>query len=71
MRLAGRARVEFGILQGTPRRTHILVSSGSGLLDQAALEAVAAAIIPEVPESLSGRETTYQVNVVFDLVSVR
>lgn len=66
-RLAGKAKVEFLFRDGVSRNPHIVQSSGSGLLDQAAIAAVGNAVSPPVPDSLRGRELIYQVTVVFEM----
>jgi protein TonB len=59
--------VEFNFRDGAFSHLRIVQSAGSGMLDAAALAAVTNAAVPPVPESLRGREMTYQVTVAFDL----
>jgi len=67
MGLRGQVRVEFYFRDGVRSRLRVVQGSGSGMLDQAALTTVSAAAVPPLPESLKGREMTYQVTVTFDL----
>lgn len=67
MGLRGRVRVEFYFRDGVSSRLRIVQSGGSGMLDAAALAAVTGAAVPPLPETLRGREMTYQVTVVFEL----
>lgn len=63
----GRARIEFVFRNGICSQVHVIQSSGSGLIDRAALAAVTAATPPPIPDSLKGRSVTYQVTVSFEL----
>ncbi len=63
----GKARVEFAFRDGVSSHVRIVQGSGNGLLDQAALAAVANAAVPPLPDSLKGKNMTYQVTVVFEL----
>jgi protein TonB len=65
----GKARVEFVFRDGRFSQVRLIQGSGSGMIDRAALAAVMAAICPPIPESLKGRSMTYQVALLFDLVS--
>jgi periplasmic protein TonB len=67
----GKAKVEFEFLNGISSQVHIILSSGSTLLDQAAIQAVSNAQVPPIPESLKGKRMTYQVMVEFNLSSTR
>jgi protein TonB len=67
MGFSGRARVEFQFRDGAIDHLKIIQSSGSGLIDQAALASVGNAVLPPIPDSLKGREMTYQVTVEFQL----
>jgi protein TonB len=63
----GKARVEFVLRDGTARNPLIVESSGMGLIDRAALNAVENARYPPVPPSLVGKDGPYRVTVRFDL----
>jgi protein TonB len=67
----GQARVEFMFRDGVSSQVHIVQSSGSGMIDQAAIAAVANAPVPLLPDSLKGKSMTYQVTVVFRLNAAR
>jgi protein TonB len=67
MGFSGRARVEFLFRDGVISHLRIIQGSGSGMIDQAALASVSNALIPPIPESLRGHETSYQVTVEFRL----
>ncbi len=71
MGLKGRARVEFIYRDGSPRQRRILLSSGNGIIDQAALAAVSSAIFPQAPELMRGRDYQYQIAVNFDVTAAR
>lgn len=63
----GRARIEFLFRDGVCSQVRVIQSSGSGLIDRAALAAVTAATPPPIPDSLKGHSVTYQVTVSFEL----
>jgi protein TonB len=63
----GQTRIEFVFKDGVCSRIHVIESSGSGLIDRAALAAVTAAAPPPIPDSLRGRSVTYWVTVLFEL----
>jgi protein TonB len=63
----GKARVEFIFHDGAVQQIHIVQGSGVGMIDNAALAAVANARYPAVPESLKGKDVPYQVNVLFEI----
>ncbi len=71
MGLKGKARVEFIYRDGSPRQRRILLSSGNGIIDQAALAAVSSAIFPQAPELMRGRDYQYQIAVNFDVTAAR
>jgi protein TonB len=71
MGFVGRARVEFVLRDGVPGQIKIIQGSGIGMIDRAALSAVANAAYPEVPDSLKGRDQLYQVTVLFELNAAR
>jgi protein TonB len=62
----GRARVEFKLRDRVPSQAHLLISSGMGLTDRAALQSVEVAQYPPPPTGLQGKEGTYQVWVEFN-----
>jgi protein TonB len=66
LRFSGRARVEFHLRDGVPGAAKLLVSSGMGLIDRAALNAVQNARYPEPPPEIRGVELVYQVWVEFN-----
>ena len=68
---AGRARVEFHLRDGVTSQIRIIQSSGTNLLDRAAMAAVSSASYPEAPDTLKGKDRPYQVSVVFDLNAAR
>jgi protein TonB len=63
---AGRVRVEFHLRDGVPGAARLLVASGFGLIDRAALQAVQSARYPETPPELRGSDLVFQVWVEFD-----
>jgi protein TonB len=65
--ITGRARVAFTYLDGTVSDVRLVVSSGSGLLDRAALAAVRDAIYPKPAPALAGKTLSKQLWVTFNL----
>lgn len=63
----GQTQVEFVFRDGVCSQVRVIRSSGSGLIDRAALAAVTEAVPPPVPPSLKGRAMTYEVTVLFAL----
>lgn len=63
----GQTQVEFVFRDGVCSQVRVIRSSGSGLIDRAALAAVTEAVPPPVPPSLKGRTMTYEVTVLFAL----
>jgi len=61
----GRTRVAFSLRDVTVSGARVLVGSGMGLVDRAALQAVQAARYPAPPADMQGREHTYEVWVEF------
>ena len=66
LRFAGRVRVEFHLFDATPGAARVLVSSGIGLFDRAALRTVQRAHYPAPPQDLRGSDRVYQIWVDFD-----
>ena len=66
LRYAGRVRVEFHLRDAVPGGARLLVASGFGLIDRAALQAVQNAHYPEPPPELRGNDLIYQVWVEFN-----
>ncbi len=66
LRFSGRARVEFHLRDGVPGVAKLLVPSGLGLIDRAALNAVQNARYPEPPLEMRGVDLVYQVWVEFN-----
>ena len=71
MGFRGKARVEFVFRDGGTRHMRVIQGSGIGMIDNAALAAVANAIYPAAPDSLKGRDMPYQVTVSFELNAAR
>jgi protein TonB len=65
LRYTGKVRVEFHLRDTTPGEVRILVASGFGLIDRAALQAVQTAHYPEPPPEIQGSDHVYQVWVEF------
>ncbi len=61
----GRARVAFSLNDTRPSGARILISSGMGIVDKAALKAVEGASYPPAPEALSRTEQAFEVWVSF------
>jgi protein TonB len=66
LRYSGRVRVEFHLRDTTPGELRLMVASGFGLIDRAALQAVQTAHYPEPPPELQGSDHVYQVWVEFN-----
>jgi outer membrane biosynthesis protein TonB len=49
----------------------IAQSSGTGMIDQAALAAVSGATLPTPPDFMRGKDYPYQIAVNFDVTSAR
>ncbi len=64
---SGQALVRFGVADGHVRDTRIARSSGSDMLDAAALETVRTMACPPVPAMLAGRRLTFDIWVRFVL----
>jgi len=71
MGFVGRARVEFSLRDNIPSRIKIIQSSNIGMIDRAAMSAVSAAVYPETPDSLKGKDQLFQVTVLFEVNSMR
>ncbi len=71
MGFSGRARLEFQFRDGVISHLKVVQTSGSGLIDQAAMASVGNAVVPPIPDFLKGRDLTYQVTVEFQLKSER
>lgn len=65
LHFSGRVRVEFHLRDVAVSQIRLLVASGIGLIDRAALQAVQNAQYPEPPPELQGSDHTYQVWVEF------
>ncbi len=63
---SGKVRVEFHLRDTTPSGIRLLVASGIGMIDRAALHAVQDARYPEPPPEIKGTDHVYQVWVEFD-----
>lgn len=66
LRFVGRVRLEFHLRDAVAGVPQVLVASGIGLIDRAALQAVSAARYPEPPLELRGVDRVYQVWVEFN-----
>lgn len=66
LRFAGRVRLEFHLQDGIPGEGHVLVPSGIGIIDRAALQSVQSAHYPEPPADMRGADRVYQVWVEFN-----
>lgn len=60
-----RARVEFSLRDGIASQAHILISSGNGMADRSAVQAILKAIFPEPPASMKGKDVLFQIWVGF------
>ena len=65
--MAGRTRVAFEYHDGMVSDLRVVVSSGAGLLDRAALAAVRDAVYPKPQAALAGKTLSEQVWVTFNL----
>lgn len=63
--IAGRTQVSFEYLDGRASAVKIAVSSGYGMLDSAALQAVSSATYPPPPKNLAGKSLPFEVWVRF------
>ena len=66
LRFSGRVRLEFHLKDAVPGEAHVLLSSGMGIIDRAALQAVQSAHYPESPADMRGSDRVYQVWVEFN-----
>ena len=66
LRFSGRVRLEFHLRDGVPGEAQVLVASGIGFIDGAALQAVRSARYPEPPAEMRGADRVYQVWVEFN-----
>lgn len=57
----GRTRIEFALHDGLASAIRIIVSSGLGAVDRAAVKAVQAAVFPSPPAALQVKEGGYQI----------
>lgn len=64
--ISGRAQVAFNYTDGRVGATKLAVSSGYGMLDSAALQAVSAATYPPPPKSMTGKSMPFKVWVQFN-----
>ena len=69
MHFSGRVQVAFQLHDGTPGETRIMTSSGLGIIDRAALQAVQTARYPAPPNDLRGHDLSYQVWVILTLTN--
>jgi protein TonB len=57
----GKVRVDFHLRNTEPGEIRLLVASGFGMIDRAALQAVQNAVYPEQPAEIKGNDYVYQV----------
>jgi periplasmic protein TonB len=57
----GRTRVEFSLRDGVVSAARVILTSGLGAADRAAIKAVQAATYPAPPPALLGKENSYQI----------
>lgn len=67
MHFSGRVQVEFQLRNGIPVHAQILESSGLGIIDRSALQAVNNALYPMPPENLRDKMLNYQIWLVLSL----
>lgn len=65
--IAGRTRVSFDYRDGSISDARVVVSSGVGLLDRAALAAVRDAVCPKPEPAFAGKTLSEQLWVTFNL----
>lgn len=65
--ISGRTQVSFEYMDGRVSAVKIAVSSGYGMLDSAALQAVSAAAYPSPPKTMAGKSMPFKVWVRFYL----
>lgn len=66
LRFSGRVRLEFHLQDAIPGEAHVLLTSGMGIIDRAALQAVQSARYPQPPADMLGADRVYQVWVEFN-----
>lgn len=66
LRFSGRVRVEFHLRDGVPGQARVLIGSGIGMIDRAALQSVQNAAYPQPDAELRGHDLVYQVWVNFE-----
>jgi len=67
MGIQGEPVVGFDFLDGAVSNIHIITGSGNAAIDRAGMAAVADARYPTPPESLRGKQKSYEVTVTFHL----
>ncbi|HEY4318555.1 MAG TPA: TonB family protein [Herbaspirillum sp.] len=65
LHFSGRVRVEFHLRDGAASQARVLIPSGIGMIDRAALQSVQNAAYPAPPAELRGSDLLYQVWVDF------
>ena len=65
LRFSGRTRVEFHLRDGSPGAARVLIGSGIGIIDRAALQSIQDARYPETPAEITGSDHVYVVWVEF------
>ena len=65
LRFSGRTRVEFHLRDGRPGAARVVVGSGIGIIDRAALQSIQDARYPEAPADIRGSDHVYGVWVEF------
>lgn len=65
LRFSGRVRVEFHLRDAVPAQARVVIASGIGMIDRAALQSVQSAGYPAPAADMQGRDLVYQVWVDF------
>ncbi|PUA19911.1 energy transducer TonB [Glaciimonas sp. PCH181] len=65
LHFTGRVRVEFHLRDAVPGQARVIVPSGIGIIDRAALQSVQSAQYPQPPSDIRGSDRVYQVWVEF------
>lgn len=65
LKFSGRTRVSFFLRNSSPSQAKVIISSGMGLIDRAALQSVLNAAYPAPPEALRGKDESYEIWVEF------
>jgi hypothetical protein len=66
MRLTGRVRVQFSLIDGNPSAAQVIASSGSAILDNAAIASIQSTRYPMPPEAFLHQLKSFQIWVEFN-----